>query len=84
MPASLFASVSLCIRLLHHEGFLCAPERLFRTESLVWLPNRLAGPVGMWIIAPEVVQKFGDLKKPESAIGTAPFLTGPDEYWLKR
>jgi hypothetical protein len=38
----------------------------------------------MWIIAPEVVQKFGDLKKPESAIGTAPFLTGQDEYWLKR
>jgi peptide/nickel transport system substrate-binding protein len=28
----------------------------------------------MWIIAPEVVQQFGDLKKPESAIGTGPFL----------
>jgi hypothetical protein len=28
----------------------------------------------MWIIAPEVVQKFGDLKKPENTIGTAPFL----------
>ena len=28
----------------------------------------------MWIIAPEVVQKFGDLKRPESAIGTGPFL----------
>jgi hypothetical protein len=39
--------------------------------------------VGIWIIAPEVVQKFGDLNKPESAIGTAPFLTGQDEYWLK-
>ena len=43
-------------------------------EPFVWLPNRLAGPEGMWIIAPEVVQKFGDLKKPESAIGTGPFL----------
>src|SRR5262249_14103719 len=28
----------------------------------------------MWIIAPEVVQRFGDLKKPDSAIGTGPFL----------
>jgi ABC-type oligopeptide transport system substrate-binding subunit len=28
----------------------------------------------MWIIAPEVVQKFGDLKRPESALGTGPFL----------
>ena len=28
----------------------------------------------MWIIAPEVVEKFGDLKKAESAIGTGPFL----------
>ena len=28
----------------------------------------------MWIIAPEVVQKFGDLKRPESAIGTGLFL----------
>ena len=43
-------------------------------EPFVWLPNRLASPSGMWIIAPEMVQKFGDLKKPESAIGTGPFL----------
>ena len=43
-------------------------------EPFVWLPHRLAGPEGMWIIAPEVVEKFGDLKKPESAIGTGPFL----------
>jgi peptide/nickel transport system substrate-binding protein len=43
-------------------------------EPFVWLPNRLAGPEGMWIIASEVVEKFGDLKKPESAIGTGPFL----------
>jgi peptide/nickel transport system substrate-binding protein len=43
-------------------------------EPFVWLPNRLANPGGMWIIAPEVVEKFGDLKKPESAIGTGPFL----------
>src|SRR5712691_4952255 len=43
-------------------------------EPFVWLPDRLAGTSGMWIIAPEVVEKFGDLKKPESAIGTGPFI----------
>ncbi len=43
-------------------------------EPFVWLAHRLANPEGMWIIAPEVVQKFGDLKTPESAIGTGPFL----------
>ena len=43
-------------------------------EPFVWLPNRLASTSGMWIIAPEVVEKFGDLKKSESAIGTGPFL----------
>jgi len=43
-------------------------------EPFVWLPHRLANPEGMWIIAPEVVAKFGDLKTPESAIGTGPFL----------
>src|SRR6266581_1395909 len=43
-------------------------------EPFVWLAHRLANPEGMWIIAPEVVQKFGDLKTPESAIGTSPFL----------
>jgi peptide/nickel transport system substrate-binding protein len=43
-------------------------------EPFVWLVEVLAGPAGTWIIAPEVVDKFGDLKKPESAIGTGPFL----------
>jgi peptide/nickel transport system substrate-binding protein len=28
----------------------------------------------MWIIAPEVVEKYGDLKKVDTAIGTGPFL----------
>ncbi len=45
-------------------------------EPFVWLVHMLANPAGMWIIAPEVVQKFGDLKKPESAIGTGPFHPG--------
>ncbi len=43
-------------------------------EPFVWLVNVLANPYGTWIIAPEVVQHFGDLKKPESVIGTGPFL----------
>ena len=34
----------------------------------------LANVEGMWIIAREVVEQYGDLKKPESAIGTGPFL----------
>jgi peptide/nickel transport system substrate-binding protein len=43
-------------------------------EPYVWLVNTLAYPRSMWIIAPEVVDTFGDLKKPETAIGTGPFL----------
>src|SRR2546426_9615301 len=37
-------------------------------EPYVWLLSVLAYPISMWIIAPEVVQQFGDLKKPETAI----------------
>ncbi len=43
-------------------------------EPFVWLVNVLANPLSMWIIAPEVVEKFGDLKRAEHAIGTGPFL----------
>ena len=43
-------------------------------EPYVWLISALAYPWSMWIIAPEVVQQFGDLKKPETAIGTGPFV----------
>jgi len=43
-------------------------------EPYVWLVNALAYPWSTWIIAPEVVQQFGDLKKPETAIGTGPFI----------
>jgi peptide/nickel transport system substrate-binding protein len=42
-------------------------------EPYVWLVDVLANPI-MWVIAPEVVEKFGDLKKAESAIGTGAFL----------
>jgi peptide/nickel transport system substrate-binding protein len=43
-------------------------------EPYVWLVNALAYPWSTWIIAPEVVEQYGDLKKPETAIGTGPFL----------
>ena len=43
-------------------------------EPYVWLLSVLAYPLNMWIIAPEVVQQFGDLKRPEAVIGTGPFL----------
>jgi peptide/nickel transport system substrate-binding protein len=43
-------------------------------EPFVWFVNVLANPYSTWIIAPEVVQQFGDLKKPESVIGTGPFI----------
>jgi peptide/nickel transport system substrate-binding protein len=43
-------------------------------EPYVWLLDVLATSKAMWIIAREVVEHYGDLKKPESAIGTGPFL----------
>src|SRR5499425_1997955 len=43
-------------------------------EPFVWLLDILASAICMWIIAPEVVETYGDLKKVESAIGTGPFL----------
>jgi peptide/nickel transport system substrate-binding protein len=43
-------------------------------EPFVWLLNILASAICMWIIAPEVVKEYGDLKKVDTAIGTGPFL----------
>src|SRR6266571_661771 len=43
-------------------------------EPFVWLLDTLASALCMWIIAPEVVKQYGDLKKVETAIGTGPFL----------
>jgi peptide/nickel transport system substrate-binding protein len=34
----------------------------------------LANPIGMWIVPREVVDKYGDLKRAEAAIGTGPFM----------
>jgi peptide/nickel transport system substrate-binding protein len=43
-------------------------------EPYVWFISVLAYPTSMWVIAPEVVEKYGDLRKVETAIGTGPFL----------
>ncbi len=43
-------------------------------EPFVWLLDVLANAMCMWIIAPEVGEKYGDFKKVETAIGTGPFL----------
>src|SRR5262245_58595774 len=43
-------------------------------EPFVWLVHMLANPIGTWIVARELVEKYGDLKKVETAIGTGPFM----------
>jgi len=43
-------------------------------EPFVWLVHMLANPVGTWIIPREMVDRHGDLKKAEAAIGTGPFI----------
>ncbi|MGH8056699.1 MAG: ABC transporter substrate-binding protein [Candidatus Entotheonellia bacterium] len=43
-------------------------------EPFVWLLDILANAMCMWIVAPEVVEQYGDLKKVDTAIGTGPFL----------
>jgi peptide/nickel transport system substrate-binding protein len=43
-------------------------------EPFVWLLDVLANAMCMWIIAPEIAEKYGDLKRVETAIGTGPFI----------
>src|SRR5215813_8748158 len=43
-------------------------------EPFVWLLDILANAMCMWIVAPEVAQKYGNLKTVDTAIGTGPFL----------
>jgi peptide/nickel transport system substrate-binding protein len=52
----------------------CYTVQFLLKEPYVWLVNALANPWSMWIVAPEVLQHFGDLKKPETATGTGPFM----------
>jgi peptide/nickel transport system substrate-binding protein len=43
-------------------------------EPYAWFLDILANPMAVVIMAREVVEKFGDLKKPESVIGTGPWM----------
>jgi peptide/nickel transport system substrate-binding protein len=43
-------------------------------EPFAWFLDMLASPVAIPVIAREVVDKFGDLKKPEATIGTGPWM----------
>src|SRR2546425_9199290 len=43
-------------------------------EPFVWFLDMLANPHAVAIVAKEVVEKYGDLKKHESVIGTGPWM----------
>jgi len=43
-------------------------------EPFVWFLDMLSNPHAVAIVAKEVVEKYGDLKKPESVIGTGPWM----------
>jgi peptide/nickel transport system substrate-binding protein len=42
-------------------------------EPNAWFVDRLAA-TSLWIVARECVEKYGDLKKPESVVGTGPWV----------
>jgi peptide/nickel transport system substrate-binding protein len=43
-------------------------------EPFAWFLDVLANPMAVAVIAKEVVDKYGDLKKPEAVIGTGPYM----------
>src|SRR5438094_4736554 len=43
-------------------------------EPFAWFLDMIANPMALAIIAKEVVEKHGDLKKPEAVIGTGPYM----------
>lgn len=43
-------------------------------EPDAWFLDFLSNPMALCIVAPEAVEKFGDLKKPEAVIGTGPWM----------
>jgi peptide/nickel transport system substrate-binding protein len=43
-------------------------------EPFVWFLDMISNPHAVAIVAKEVVEKHGDLKKPESVIGTGPWM----------
>jgi peptide/nickel transport system substrate-binding protein len=43
-------------------------------EPFVWFLDMLSNPHAVAIVAKEVVEKYGDLRKPETVIGTGPWV----------
>jgi peptide/nickel transport system substrate-binding protein len=43
-------------------------------EPFVWFLDMVSNPHAVAVVAKEVVEKYGDLKKPESVIGTGPWM----------
>jgi peptide/nickel transport system substrate-binding protein len=43
-------------------------------EPYVWFLDMLANPMAVAVVPKECVEKFGDLKKPESVVGTGPWM----------
>ncbi len=43
-------------------------------EPFAWFLDMVANPMALAIVAKEVVDKYGDLKKAESVIGTGPYM----------
>ena len=43
-------------------------------DPFVWLVSVLANPINTWIVARECVEKYGDLKRADAAVGTGPFM----------
>ena len=43
-------------------------------EPFAWFLDMLANPISMAIVARECVEKFGDLKRVESVVGTGPWM----------
>ena len=48
--------------------------RFVLKEPFAWFLDMLANPISLPIVARECVEKFGDLKRPESVIGTGPWM----------
>src|SRR5207244_9532920 len=43
-------------------------------EPFAWFLDMLAYPLSVVVLAPECIDKFGDLKKVESVVGTGPWM----------
>jgi peptide/nickel transport system substrate-binding protein len=43
-------------------------------EPFAWFLDMLASPMAVAIVPKEVIEKFGDMKKPEAVIGTGPWM----------